>query len=294
MERYMVLPHQLYSLSLYLSNNLIQSCYYIKVESKRDNTGNAKITDLLLSHMAAAPPTTITTSTENDIPNWRVSGDWFDVRKCDIPCPCTFAQTTTYGDCDGIMAYHIKKVRYGEITPDDLNVLVLDSFKGNVWAGNGTTKVNVAIFFDEKANEQQREALNMIFSGKAGGFIAEFAKLLEVRGIEYAPIKFEVADDLSYWSAEIPGKVLAKADALTGPMTTPSKRVQTINPPGSEVGPETIATWKKSIVDEADAMGFNCERKGRSTSLFHLIGTVLRKNTNKHKDNEEQMLGGRI
>ena len=52
----------------------------------------------------------------------------------------------------------------------------------------------------------------MIFSGKAGGFMAELANLIgEVRGIEYAPIKFEMTDDLSYWSAEIPGKVLAKA-----------------------------------------------------------------------------------
>jgi hypothetical protein len=62
------------------------------------------------------------------------------------------------------------------------------------------------------------------------------------RGIEYAPIKFELADDLSYWSAEIPGKVFAKAEALTGPTTPPGKRVQTINPPGSEVGPGGVAT----------------------------------------------------
>lgn len=82
----------------------------------------------------------------------------------------------------------------------------------------------------------------MIFSGRAGGFMAEFATY---RGIEYSPIKFEIADDLSYWSAEIPGKVI---EALTGPTTPPGKRVQTINPPGSEVGPGAIATWGKSIV----------------------------------------------
>jgi hypothetical protein len=30
--------------------------------------------------------------------------------------------------------------------------------------------------------------------------MAEFAKLIgDVRGLEFAPIKFEVADDLSYW-----------------------------------------------------------------------------------------------
>ena len=124
----------------------------------------------------------------------------------------------------------------------------------------------MAIFFDENANEQQKEALNMIFSGKAGGFMAEIANLIgEVRGIEYAPIKFEIADDLSYWSAEIPGKVVAKAEALTGPTTPHGKRVQTINPPGSEVGPGGVATWGTAVADEADAMGFKWERKGRSS-----------------------------
>jgi hypothetical protein len=155
---------------------------------------------------------------------------------------------------------------YGETPLDGLNVLILTSFKGNIWAGDGKTKLNMGIFFDEKANEEQKEALNMIFSGKAGGFMAEIANLIgEVRGIEYAPIEFEIADDLSSWSAEIPGKVLAKAEALTGPTTPPGKRVQTINPPGSEVGPGGIATWGKSLADDVDAMGFKRERKGRSS-----------------------------
>jgi hypothetical protein len=194
--------------------------------------------------MAAATTATTTADTQEKVPNWSVSGDWFDVCKCNIPCPCEFAQTPTYGDCEGILAYNVKRGSYGETPLDGLNVLIVDSFKGNIWAGDGTTKMDLALFFDERANEQQREALNMIFSGKAGGFMAEIAKFIgEVRGIEYAPIKFELADDLSYWSAEIPGKVLAKAEALTGPTTPPGKRVQTINPPGSEVGLGGVATW---------------------------------------------------
>ena len=113
-------------------------------------------------------------------------------------------------------------------------MLALSYFKGNIWAGKA--KASIGLFFDEKANSQQREALQMIFSGKAGGFMAEFAKLEHVRGIEYAPIKFEVSEDLSNWSAEIPGKVVAKAEALTGPTTPQRKRVQTIIAPGSETG----------------------------------------------------------
>ena len=210
---------------------------------------------------------TTNTAANKSVPNWNASGDWFDVCKCNIPCPCIFAQTPTYGDCDGVLAYHIKKGQYGEVSLDGLNVVGLDYFKGNVWAGE--TKITLAFFFDERANPQQREALQMIFSGRAGGFMAQLANLIgDVRGTEFAPIKFEIAEDLSYWSAEIPEKVMAKAEALTGPTTPLGKRVQTINPPGSEVGPGAagaVATWGIAITDEVDAMGFKWERKGRSS-----------------------------
>ena len=200
------------------------------------------------------------------IPSWNLSGDWFDVCKCNIPCPCIFAQTPTYGDCDGVLVYHIKKGQYGEIRLNELNVLALSYFKGNIWSGN--TKVDIAVFFDERANKEQRDALNMIFTGKVGGFMAEFAKLIgEVRLIEFAPIKFEIADDLAYWSAEIPGKVLVKGEALTGPMTPTGKRVQTINAPGSEVGPGTVATWGTAVTDEVNApeVRYQWKRSGRSS-----------------------------
>jgi hypothetical protein len=204
-----------------------------------------------------------------NVPRWNVSGDWFDVCKCNIPCPCTFAQTPTYGDCDGVLAYHIKKGLYGVISLDVLNVLALADFKGNIWAGN--TKANIAVFFDEKANEKQRDALNMIFTGKAGGFMSEFAKLIgEVRGIDFAPIKFEIAEDLAHWSVEIPGKVIAKGEALSGPMTPPGKRVQTTNPPGSEVGPGTIATWGTAVTDEANVPEYRYEWKRSGRSSKHI------------------------
>jgi hypothetical protein len=200
------------------------------------------------------------------VPKWKASGDFFDVCSCNIACPCTFAQTPTYGDCEAVLAYHIKNGYDGETSLDGLNVLALSYFKGNIWAGN--TKASIAAYIDERANQQQREALQMIFTGKAGGFMAEFAKLIgDVRGMNFAPIKFEVADDLSYWNAEIPGKVIAKAEALGGPMTPAGKRVQTLNPPGSEVGPGTVATWGKATTDEVNApeIRFEWKRKGRSS-----------------------------
>src|SRR6516164_5595390 len=70
-----------------------------------------------------------------DVPKWSVKGDWFDACKCAIPCPCYFAQPPTYGDCDGVLAWHIREGNYGGVPLAGLNVVGLGSFTGNIWAG---------------------------------------------------------------------------------------------------------------------------------------------------------------
>ena len=198
-----------------------------------------------------------------DVPNWRVEGDWFDVCKCTIPCPCYFAQPPTSGDCEGVLAWHIQRGHYGAVSLDGLNVMALGAFEGNVWAG---AKVTMGIFLDERADEPQREALQMIFGGRAGGWPGEFAAVIgEVRGIQYARITFDVAADLASWHAEIPDTVVASAEALSGPTTRPGERVQVHNPPGSEVGPGTIATQGRATANRAAAFGFRWDWAGRSS-----------------------------
>jgi hypothetical protein len=202
-----------------------------------------------------------------DVPKWNVTGDWFDVCKCTIPCPCTFAQAPSEGDCEGILAWHIRTGRYRDESLDGLNVVALGAFEGNLWEGG--RRATLGIYMDDRADEAQREALQMIFSGQAGGWPGEFANsILEVRGIEYVPITFEIADDLAYWAAEVPGKASARAEALTGPTTPEGKRVQVHNPPGAEVGPGQIATWGRATVDRADGFGFKWEWDGRSSKHF--------------------------
>ena len=202
-----------------------------------------------------------------DVPQWHVTGDWFDVCNCTIPCPCTFAQAPSSGDCEGILAWHIRAGSYGDVPLDGLNVLALGAFEGNLW--DGETKAAMGIFIDQRADEGQREALQLIFGGRVGGWPGQFAEFIgEVRGVEYAPIHFEIADDLAYWSAEIPGKATARAEALTGPTSPPGGRVQLHNAPGAEVGRGQVATWGRSTVDRADSFGWTWERTGRSSKHF--------------------------
>ncbi|WKX70899.1 DUF1326 domain-containing protein [Streptomyces sp. XD-27] len=199
------------------------------------------------------------------IPKWHVTGDWFDTCKCNIPCPCSFAQPPTFGDCDGVLAWHIREGTYGDVRLDGLNVLMLASFVGNVWAEH--SDAYAAVFLDERADDAQREALQMIFGGEAGSWPTEMVTMFgpEMRGMDTAPIEFSVDEDLGSWSARIPGRVEARAEALTGPTTPEGARVQVHNLPGSETGPGHVATWGRSTADRADAFGFTWSREGQSS-----------------------------
>jgi hypothetical protein len=204
-----------------------------------------------------------------EVPRWRLRGDWFDVCRCRVPCGCTFAQAPDEGECNGILAWHVREGNYGDVTLDGLSVVGVGGFEGNIWAGEAKNSA-MGFFIDERGDDSQRGALQTIFGGEAGGWPAGFAQLIdEVRGIEFAPIAFEIADDLARWRVEVPGKAKGSAEALAGP-TSPSEdaRVQVLNAPGAEVGPGQVATWGTAKEDEVEAFGFKWSWPGRSSKHF--------------------------
>jgi hypothetical protein len=199
-----------------------------------------------------------------DMPNWHLTGEWFDVCNCAIPCPCTFAQPPTEGNCEGLLVWHINEGSFGDVKLDGLNFAAVANFVGNIW--DEDTKANMGFFVDAKADERQQEAMQAIFSGQAGGWPAMFADNLgNMLGMESAEIEFELADDLTSWRAEIPGKAKGAVEALEGPTLEPGKRTQVHDPPGSEVGPGTIATYGTATTDEVEAFGLKWSRSGRSS-----------------------------
>lgn len=200
--------------------------------------------------------------------DWYLRGDWFDVCSCTLPCPCTFAQEPTDGDCLFTLVWHIQEGRFGDVHLSGLGVVALGEFTGNMWSKDRSTKMTLMFYIDAKADDEQRAALERIFTGKEGGWPATFATMIQdVRDIEYAPVIFDVADDLAYWRAEIPGKVNLTVEALPGPPSDPNRRVTTYNAPGAEVGPHQVATW--GVVKHDHAVGFDWSRRHRGRSSKH-------------------------
>lgn len=217
---------------------------------------------------AGAQPDALPVKAESPA-DWHLRGEWFDICSCALPCPCTFAQTPTHGDCLFTLVWQIHEGHHAGVDLSGLGVVSIGEFKGNMWVGDPNATMKLMFYIDAKADPDQRRALERIFIGKEGGWPGKFGSLIsEVRSIEYAPILFESAADLAHWRAEIPGRVKAGARALTGPTADPNRRVQLINAPGAEVGPGQVATW--GVVEDDLAIGFDFSHpyKGGSSKHF--------------------------
>ena len=129
---------------------------------------------------------------------WSMKGDWLNSCNCDSGCPCLFWSDPTQGHCDAIDVFHINEGEYGTTKLNGLNIVMASKAPGNMWKGNWT----VATYFDKNSDAKQKEALEAIFSGKAGGAIGELLKLIGTNlGTKWTEIKADVKNR----SAEIPG-----------------------------------------------------------------------------------------
>ena len=124
---------------------------------------------------------------------WQIAGDYFENCNCDVVCPCLFSPNApltsqpTAGACEVAFGFHIDQGSYGGATLDGLNVAMAVRTPGPMAEGNWSA----ALYLDERADEQQRQALQAIFTGSVGGPPAALAPLIStVLGVKTVPITF--------------------------------------------------------------------------------------------------------
>ncbi len=96
---------------------------------------------------------------------WSLEADFLQACSCDYGCPCEFSAPPTRGFCEGMGAWQIIQGSYGDVSLDGLAVGFAARWPKAIHEGNGT----LALFLDERASAEQREALLTICSGQAGG-----------------------------------------------------------------------------------------------------------------------------
>ena len=116
-----------------------------------------------------------------------------------------FALDPTEGDCKGLAAWHIEKGHFTNGTTDgrnsnsnnnksnsiniaNLSIILAVHALGHMFAG---PKWKIALYLDERANYDQKDALTKIFRGQAGGeFFGEILPLIgEILGIKSVSIE---------------------------------------------------------------------------------------------------------
>lgn len=120
---------------------------------------------------------------------YHLEGRLLEVCNCRVLCPCWIGEDPDFGTCDTIVSWHFDKGTIEGVDVGGLTLAAVAHIPGNILQGNW----RVAIFVDEKATKQQEDALLKVYTGKAGGPVAELAALIgEVVSVERAPIVFTV------------------------------------------------------------------------------------------------------
>lgn len=124
--------------------------------------------------------------------SWQISGQYMETCNCAFLCPCITSNLTaqpTEGNCKAAVALHIDKGEKDGVKLDGLSFVVVMHSPGAMAQGN----ITVGLIVDQKANDQQVEAISAIATGSAGGPMAALGPLVgRMAGVERRPISFEV------------------------------------------------------------------------------------------------------
>ena len=143
--------------------------------------------------------------------DWKLKGTYFETCNCEAACPCNFTGPPTEGKCTVLVAWHIDQGAFDGTKLDGLNVGFVANFTGHMLRD----KWRVALYLDERANDKQRDALTQIYSGKAGGLMAQLAGFIgEVAGVRSVPIEYRA--DGRKRSVRFGNVASAEIEAITG------------------------------------------------------------------------------
>ena len=120
---------------------------------------------------------------------YQVKGRLLEVCTCNTLCPCWVGEDPDGGTCDGCLAWRVDSGMIDGIDVSGKTIVALAHIPGNVLKGNW----KAILFVDDQCTPEQQDAMLKVWSGKAGGPIADLAKLIgEVLAVQRAPIRFEV------------------------------------------------------------------------------------------------------
>ncbi|NIE64251.1 DUF1326 domain-containing protein [Burkholderia sp. Ax-1719] len=121
--------------------------------------------------------------------SYHLEGRLLEVCNCRVLCPCWIGEDPDFGTCQSIVSWHFDKGTIDGVDVAGNTLAAVCQIPGNVLKGDWS----VAIYLSDHATDEQEAALLKVYTGQAGGPVADLAKLIgNVVSVERAPIQFDV------------------------------------------------------------------------------------------------------
>jgi hypothetical protein len=124
--------------------------------------------------------------------DWRIAGSYYESCNCQAVCPCRRLNgrpggRSTYGICMGLLSWHIGAGDFEGVELSGRKVAMAVTYDndepGSPWT--------VVLYVDEDTSPAAENALQAIFSGRAGGNIRFTAEIGETIAVRKAVIKLD-------------------------------------------------------------------------------------------------------
>ena len=166
---------------------------------------------------------------------WMIRGVEYSNCNCAYGCPCQFSAPTTNGNCEAVLTGHIEEGHFGDTKLDGIDWALLLWWPGEIAAGSGRQQAII----DERASDDQREALRKILHGEATApgathFFVYNSTMSEVLDTIYAPIELEIDVPARSARVNVPGLVESRGSPIINPNTGNEHRARINLPNGFE------------------------------------------------------------
>ena len=190
---------------------------------------------------------------------YTLEGQLLEVCTCNTLCPCWVGEDPDGGTCDGVLSWHVER---GSINGTDVSgrtFTILAHIPGNILDGNW----RVVVYVDDRATDEQQQALLDVWTGKLGGPIADLAQLVgEVLAVERAPVIFQVEGKGIAGRFAIGSAIEAELEPFIGATGEPTALHDTIftTIPGSPAYAGKASTYKVDVAEH----GFEIDLEGHN------------------------------
>ncbi len=190
---------------------------------------------------------------------WQLAGDYFENCSCDVLCPCLTSAMQEPADTERCLVPLVCRIddgHFDDIRLDGLSFIMVVDSPAIMAEGDW----RVALYVDERASEEQLNALVEILSGNHGGVPEVLSPLIgEMLGPKLVPIVYEASD--TWRRVEVPGIMEFEVEGVLSPATGKvMEATNTVHPMGEDlpIARSTIGTYNDPDYDWSfDNMGKN-------------------------------------